>query len=241
MSHPKTIHGTEGAQYVSYSSRPQIKLGTKMLFQDGRAFRFASAGASTALVPGFIYQSEVPTLNSGLAVATHAVGDQSLTVTFGGAVTLNEYEEGFVWMDTNANSVVTMYKIKSHPAGTAVAVALYSPINEAILAASTVSAIKSPYKSVIIHPSSPTAMVVGVCVYPLPVSTYGWLQVKGPCPIMNDTATDTLVIGTNAVCSPDRNGEVCGQNTGGGDEIIVGRVLTIEADAQFALIDLTLE
>lgn len=241
MTLPNEIHGSEGDQFNAYTTQPKIRLGQSLVFDDGRRFRFCSVGASVAAIAGFLYQSEVPTLNSGLAVATHAAGVTSLTVTFGGAVTLNEYADGFIWSDSNAGATTGMYKIKSHPAGTAVAVTLWVPTNEAILAATTVSAIKSPYKSVIIHPSPPTAMLVGVAVRDLAVSTYGWFQTHGPCAVNNVTTSVNAAIGKLVMASANTNGAVEGMTAAGDDEIPVGQCIEDEATTEFLGVFLTLE
>jgi hypothetical protein len=168
------------------------------------------------------------------------VGDTVVTVTFGAAVTLNQYADGYLWTDVSGVLLGGTYKIKSHPAGTAVAVTLHSPLITAIAAADTVSAVMNPWQSVIISAAGPTALVVGVGVYAIPAANYGWLQVHGPCAVINETTVDAA-IGKSIKPSANTAGNVTGQTTAGLSNMILGQWIEDEATTQWGAAFLTIE
>ena len=116
---------------------------------------------------------------------------------------------------------------------------LWTPTIEAILAASTVSLVQSPYRSVIVTAASPSAMIIGVAPVAIAAAAYGWVQTHGPAAVMNDTATVDAAIGKMLEASPDRAGEVAG--AAAGDEVRIGQCIQDEGDAEFLGAFLTLE
>jgi hypothetical protein len=230
--------GTEGDQFNTYTYKLH-ELGTKMVFGDGRAFRFVLNGATLARA-GYILQTPVQSNNSGLVVATHAVGDRAVTVTFGGAVTLNQYTDGFLYRDSAADGVGTLYKIKSHTAFTTGLVNLWTPLREAIVAADTVTCIMNPYRAVV-EAATIAMPPVGVACTAIPASGYGWVQTKGICAVMHDTAGADPAITGYVVMSAARAGECTGMTAAGDDQTGIGIVVLDEADANFIGVMLTLD
>lgn len=179
-------------------------LGTLLVLQDGRRFRYAKMG-STAGVAGSLYQSEVPDGDHDtLATAANgAVGDRTITITNGSdAIEADLYAEGYAVMEQVAANAGggRAYKIEaSHDAisgsvSGAIPLAAGEGVEEAFVAGTgTVTLVKSPYDDVIIHPSPPTAAIVGVAAADIPASGFGWLQVHGPCACLIE---GTMVIGT---------------------------------------------
>src|SRR3990167_2210890 len=100
MSYPNVLFGPEGEQFNTYAvpargGRGRWPLGTQLLLQDGRKYRFATAGATT-LVIGDINQGAANVANDqGRTGIAAAIGDRAPTLTTGAAVTANKYAEGF--------------------------------------------------------------------------------------------------------------------------------------------------
>jgi hypothetical protein len=182
------------------------KLGTVRYTEDGRAFAYARAG-TTALGAALLTQS-APVSSTAMeeilsATQAWAVGDTTVTVTFGAAVVADQYKDG--WLYTNkVAGLGYIYQIKGHPAGTAdVKVDLYTPVRLATTASTGEwSAVQNIQNEVVVFPiTTVTGVPAGVPAIPITASYYFWNQVKGPCAVY---ATGTLVQG--ALVVPDNAG-----------------------------------
>lgn len=219
------------------SSTQKLPLGSYIRLTDGRAFVYAQAGA-VALVAGNVLQTEAPsaTATKETVSTSAAVGDTHIHVTFGGAVTANQYQGGFIYVNDDAGEG-HLYTIKSHAAGTtAVQVEIYEAVRAAITAgASTVSCIKHPLKSVVkMTAATCTGCPVGVAIMAVTAAYYCWLQVKGPCPVLSANAT--FVIG-NKVATGTTAGAI-DLVADAGDLPEIGTVLQVQAGTEHVLINL---
>lgn len=188
-------------------TNPPHKLGTLGRTRDGRYFRFARAGA-VLLVPGNILQSPAIVPNHlGLTAAAAAIGLTTPIVVTPGATlgTLQQYAEGLLGVDTTPGNGF-QYGIGGHPAfASATAFNLQLESDDAIQVALTTSSryglIANPYNGVIQMPvTTATGVYVGVCVSPIPVAGFGWVQVGGlASPLINGTpALGSTVIAVSA-------------------------------------------
>lgn len=221
------------------SSTQKLPLGSFIRLQDGRGFVYAQAGAS-ALVAGNVLQSEAPSANATKEVVSTsaAVGDTHIHVTFGGAVTANQYAGGFIYVNDDAGEG-HLYTVKRHAAGTtAVQVELFEEVRAAITAgASTISCIKHPLKSVIkMTAATCTGCPVGVAIMPVTATYYCWIQVKGPCPVLS--ANSTFVIG-NQVATGTTAGAI-DLVVDAGILPIIGTVLQVQAGTEHVLLNLAI-
>lgn len=229
------------------STDPITKLGTLREFPDGSKFRYTKNGA-VALVAGRLVQSVVPTANHlNIACAATAAGATSVTVTLGAtAVTANEYADGYIFINDAGADTSTegyTYRIKEHPAADAsatLALTLYndSPVIIALTANSEATLVHNPFRNVIIHPSPPTSMVVGVAPRAIDANEYFWLQTAGPCAVLT---SGTLVAGDFCVPGATVDGSVMPSAAVETDGPPVGRVMTVNADTEESLIYLTLD
>ena len=198
---------TQGfSQWIFKESATQMEaLNTIRELPDGRVFAYAKAG-STALGAALLTQSAAVSANAMeevlSATQAWAVGDTSVLVTFGGAVTADQYKDGWIYTNKVAG-LGYMYPIKSHAAGTAdVRLYLKEPVRLATTASSGEwSAVQNIQKEVIVYPTSGTGVAAGVPAIPVTANYYFWNQVKGPCPIYT---TGTIVQGAYVV--PDNAG-----------------------------------
>lgn len=177
------------------SSVQQHPLGTKSETNDGRVYRYCKAG-TTALAVGKLQQNAAQDANFNLlSVADAAIGAVELTVTLNGtAVTASLFKEGFVIID-GGTGAGQCYKIQSHSVQTsttgALTVKLEDPVVTALVSA-TVCLKRNPYDAVIVAPVTPTGAIVGIAVYPITASYFGWVQVGGIAPALSD-ATEWAV------------------------------------------------
>tara|TARA_R100000687_G_scaffold78464_1_gene71859 strand:+ start:898 stop:1644 length:747 start_codon:yes stop_codon:yes gene_type:complete len=189
MAFPGVLYGKYGWEKVETSTQ-RHPLGTAMVFQDGRRFRYAENGG-TAIGEGLLVQTEAVVANhdEDLVVATSAsVGDTGISVTLGGtAAAVNIYKEGYIFINipVSSTSPHEFYKIKSHLAigsgGTGtINIDEEDGFHTAITAGTdTVGLIKSPYKDVIVQPTTLTGTCVGVTVNSFTADYFGWIQTAG--------------------------------------------------------------
>ena len=238
------------------SSVQLFPLGTRLVY-GLREFRYALMGGTSGMT-GKLYQSVVPLAGHlDEVISSPVVG--ATTISFTPAVettddlAANELADGFLWTNGTEAGLGELYRIKSHPAivgAVAGVLTLWDAIRVAPHADLTASVLHNPYRKVIIHPSPPTAPVVGACPTAIKANYYCWLQTRGLCPVLCDGTT--VVIGNWVVASPgtvsgtevDGAVSLFGLSEGapptGGSRQIIGVVVAAAAAADYALIDLRL-
>ena len=233
------------------SSEQRFPLGTQLTYAE-RVFRYSKNGA-VALATGVLHQSVVPL--AGMideAVDTPAVGDVTITITLAASPTddlaINDLADGYINIvdDTGEGH---LYRIKSHPAiagAVAGVLTLYDPILVALGAGATITVMHNSWRNVIIHPSPPTAPVVGASVVAVPANEFCWLQTEGLSSVLTD---GVVVIGEAVVASDADNGAVeaadaaitDGTPPTGHGERILGYVKVVGPDTEHSIIWLDLE
>ena len=214
MAFPNSIYGKYGWEKVQ-TSEQKHKLGTRMVFDDGRAFRYAEAGGSD-IAAGAVVQAAagVAHHDMDLAITTAASGATAVTVTLEGtASTKNQYKDGFLYINDGATGEGHVYKIKSNAAGDSsgtcvitldeedgIVTALTNGTHLAGLAVNT-------YSNVIIYPTTVTNMAIGVAPRLLTTEYFGWLQTWGEAAVLANAAG---VVGQHV--------RVGGASTAGGTE-----------------------
>ena len=226
------------------SATQMAPLGSKLILSDGREFVYAKNGAVTG-VAGNLYQAPATTANHlNCSVTAAAIGDKSISVVLGAtAATENQYAEGYLHVVDGTGEGVS-YKIKGHAAvasaGTGV-FTLYDPVIEALVASGTseVSLVPNKHNGVVIHPSPPTAALVGVAVRDFTAAYFGWYQKKGLCAGLTD---GTLIAGEQVIASINTDGAF-GPVTTTFDEPYcpVGRCYVVRATGEYASIDLNIQ
>jgi hypothetical protein len=243
MSFPTDIYGAEGEQWNTYSDQRHV-LGTRLILQDGRTFRFVENGG-VLMVAGNIIQAEAPGANfDELAVASAAaIGAETVTVTLGSsAATVDLFAEGYLFVEDDAGESF-LYPIRSNPAASTSAslvVTIWNSIQVALTTSSTVLLLKSLYKDVIQLPTTGTGDIVGAAVKAIAADEYGWIQTHGPCGVLTD---GTLVIGQHIRASDGTAGAVepLDRDGSGEDEAELGRVISVSATTEQSLCYLTIE
>lgn len=181
------------------STTQHHELGAEFRDKWGRSFRYVKAGASN-LVAGNVLQGPAEvTTHQTMTPTAAAIGATSVSATLGitNAVTANQYAGGFLVVDTTPGNGYA-YVIKSHPAAAASAACVFTldePLKVALTSSSRVSLTANPYNGVIQAPATTlTGTPVGVAVFAIPATEYGWIQTKGVAPVL---VSGTPVVGAS--------------------------------------------
>lgn len=230
------------------SAAQMFPLGSKLTdLATNRVWRYAKMGAVVG-VAGNLYQSVVPlATHANMVCAVAAAGATVVSPTLGAAAILaNQFAGGFLVINNEAGEG-HFYRVKSHPAsaGTeAIPVTLYDPLKVALVAAtSRATLVMNPYDSVIIHPSPPTAKVVGLAPFAVTANHYFWLQTQGPAAVLTE---GVLVAGKRCVASVSADGAVAppalteGVPNTGYDQQFIGSVIYVCATTEYSPIWLQL-
>lgn len=203
--------GAIGSSLYTNSSIPQHSLGTKVTDGAGREFRYVKAGGNVAAGKLCGTYTENATEHSLAPASAAAIGATSVSITTGGAITANAYEGGYLVV-TNTPGLGLMYEIDHHAATAGSAACTFylkDPIKVALTtAASKVDLVINPYGAVmewVDGSGTETGSPVGVSVYALTSSYYGWVCVHGAASCLAD---GTLTIGHGVVASDATDGAV---------------------------------
>lgn len=158
----------------------------------GKRFVRVLNGAS-ALVVGNVIQAPAISANFDdlVIVNAQAVGDMQVTVTLGGtAVTVNQFQGGSVTFSTGEERTIVSHAAQSSTTGNVILM-LDAPLAVALTTSNTAT-MRNLYGGVIQAPATLTGAVVGVAVYAIPASSYGWLQVYGEVGIKSDASSGAV-------------------------------------------------
>lgn len=230
------------------SSAQQYALGTKLVYNDGREFRYAKNGA-VALVKAYMTQSEAVKTRlidelqstSGTSVI---VGLYQITVDITTGITLAEDElaDGLLLVN-KATGIGDVYKIRAskvQSTDTLLDILLESPIRTAWAADTEITATQNKWRDVIVDPVAATNVPTGIPLIAVTANYYCWLQTKGYAPCYVDTS-ETLVVGEPAgyPATPNVAG-ACGP-IGADTDAFWGNAVTIATAGEVAILDLALD
>jgi hypothetical protein len=186
MSTLKSNIQIQPADLFTSSATQATDLGALATTGDGRYFRYAKVGA-TALVPGMVYQgpaSDATYLNvsGGLAVGqTKATGTSSFTISTSTSITADALNGALMSVAVTPGQGYT-YKVKTNSAtssATGLTIYLEDPLLTNLTTATRVVFALNQYNGIVVLGSTPTASVVGVAVYPVAATYFGWIQTRG--------------------------------------------------------------
>ena len=125
--------------------------------------------------------------------AAASAGDKSFSITLGNtAATEDQYAEGYVGINDDAGQG-HVYKIRQHDAIAGNGTGTFNLFDgDTVAVATTTSSLaglhKSPYKDVIIYPTTTSGYCVGVAATGIAASSYGWFQTWGLGMVLCDVA-----------------------------------------------------
>jgi len=231
------------------SATAKHRLGFRSKDSDGKTFRYVQAGGTT-LVPGTLLQSPAQDANHvGLAcnVAVLA-GEKAISVVLSNsAVTVDQYRGGHAVISANAGTGYA-YSIAGHPAQTnadgILVVTLDEPIVSALSLNSKIDLVPSPFKGVIIQPTTKTGVCVGAAISAITNGQFGWIQTSGPVPVKCSGAPAagnpvSISANTAGFCQP---AVIAAQAANTATTlVVVGNAQQLGVDANTKIVCLTIE
>ena len=191
MAFPTILFGSDGEQYSTYAEE-RWPLGTQLVLQDGRKYRFGEAGGSTLVVGNILQGAANVSNDQNRAGIAAAIGSLAPTLTTGGAVTANFYAEGF-WNNSVTPGGGESYRINSHPAGTTATVytlAQGNSLRTAITTTTRVDLVQHPFKTLIqAIATTATGPIVGVAVSAPLTTVFCWAQTAGVASVLTEATT----------------------------------------------------
>ena len=190
MSFPNVVHGSEVDTFTA-DTLQGAPVGTKMIIEDGRVYRYCKNNSSNAMIVANLQQGAIPEVGKygDQSVSDdHAAG--SLVISTIAATTTNmaidELVNGYFWSEQVAQ-LGPAQRIKSNTLITQGAntgtITPYFPLAIAINGSTdsdSISYIRNTWMNVIIAPTTETGLVAGVSVAAIGTSEWGWVLTHGP-------------------------------------------------------------
>jgi hypothetical protein len=170
---------------------------------DGREVVLVGTSSATTTVAGDLYQDAALIANhQGLTVtAVQAYSNNgntpaTVTATLGGtATTANQYAGGFLYVQSSTG-IGQFLRVAGNTAQAttsgAVVVTLEDAPNTALTTSSVVSLVPQHGANIIINPTTPTNTPVGVALYVIAASSYGFLVAKGLTAALADSTAPAV-------------------------------------------------
>lgn len=196
MAFPVILQGAEGEQFSTYTDA-RWPLGTQLVLQDGRKFRFSKAGGST-LAAGDVQGSYLVLTThidmagvAGSATALGRVGDPGGSVTTGAAALVaNLFAQGYA-MTSVTPDVGRVYRINNHLANAGSAAMILNfdvgyTIGTAWTTSTRVHITKNKFDAIIQFPATVTntGTVVGVACSAPTTGVFCWVATAGPAAVL---------------------------------------------------------
>lgn len=177
-------------------------VGTRWDLNDGREVILVGTGTATTATAGQLYQDAAIVANhQSLAVVSYTAYSAngnipaSFVATLGAtAATANQYQGGFVLVNAGTGAGQTL-RIASNSAGatsSSATVVLEDSPNVALTTASSVSLLPPHGANVIQMPTTATGAVVGIAMYAIAPSSYGFLVSKGIVAALSDATVASV-------------------------------------------------
>lgn len=230
---PLSLHAS-GTFQSSTDANLATMVGSRWDLSDGREVVLVLTSADTTTVAGDLYQDAALIANHQGLVTTAFTAYSSngnvpakVTVTLGGtAVTANQYQGGYAYVQSGVG-IGQFLKIASHPAQAnttgSVTLTLEDAPNTALTTASVISLVPARGSNIIINPTTPTNAPVGVALYPIAPSSYGFLVAKGLCAALSDATAPA--VGVAIMPSASVAGAIGQVSVGGTGTLVTGAVI----------------
>lgn len=253
MGFDVVIQGQPG-QEKQMTSGKKRRLGSKMIFPDGRVFYYGKSGEE--ITAGKIAMMKTPNADhiKDLAVAAAAsAGDSQLTITNGGTTavtgsgkytgdfaTEGDLVDGYLFVNDEAGQG-QVFQIQDHSTaatGAAITIDLYpnDSVRTALTTSSEVGIAKSIYSAAEVWDVNDIdGVLVGVPNCDQTSGYYGWYQTAGPAAVLTN---GTVVLGKNVMTGSTTDGSVDVMADDSSAEFLVGGVIHVAATTEYSLVDL---
>ena len=253
MAFPASVQGAPGMDKAMTSGKKH-RLGTKMVFPDGRTFFYGKSGE--AITAGKVAMMKTPNADhiKDLAVAAAAAqGAQQLSITNGGSTavtgsgkytgdftTEGDLVDGYLFVNDDAGEGQT-FQLPAHSTaatGAAITVDLYpnDSVRTALTTSSEVGISVSIYSAAEVWDVNDIdGVLVGVPTCNQTSGYYGWYQTAGPAAVLTN---GTVVLGKNVMTGSTTDGSVDVMADDSSAEFLVGGVLHVGATTEYSLVDL---
>lgn len=179
-------------------------IGEKYIDPFGDTFRYVKNGA-VALTTGHLLQEPAEDTNyrSMVCQAATAIGGKDIYVTLGGtAVTVDQFKEGTLIIESGTGAG-QKFRILSHDVQTSTTGTCKFTVDRGVKIATVatttqISVRKNSYLGVVDFPITPTGAPVGVSLYAMTASYYGWIQSGGNATVLFDN-TDNSAADASAI------------------------------------------
>ena len=246
---PNTVQGSYATPYETEAAQ-LYPLGQRLECPNGRTYRYAEMGATTAGEIAKLYQSEVNDNWDTLSLTSAIVaGDTSVAFTNGATdIKLNEFAGGYVIYEETDN-LGEPHRIRANtatsPAGAGTVYLFKGDSFQVALGVTgndVITLVKSPVKDIIITPASePTGIVVGIPQVVIAVNQFGWVQTHGVASCLID---GTVFIAKELRPSESIAGAVAAldyDEVDDADTGVVGRCMEVAPDTEFGHLFISLE
>lgn len=223
----------------------QHPLGALGVDKYGRRFRYVQAGGS-ALVTGHLLQepAEDTAFRSMAVAVAAAIGADEVEVTLGGtATTANQFDDGqaLVESSTGIGQLFGLKSVEAVSASGQATLKLDRPLKIALTTSSQISIRKSSYDGVIDMPTTHTGRPVGVALYAMTASYFGWIVSGGDAACLFDTGTNT----SDSVTGVEPSSAVAGSvmpSAGTAGDIVIGHAREIvSVDSTMGFVNLIID
>jgi hypothetical protein len=231
------------------SATQEYRLGTKLVYPDGRIFRYAEAGEtlSKALMTSAQENYAYCDAETQSTYGTSAnVGDIEIDidVTTGGSWPENDFAGGYIVNTSGtATCIGDIYRVVANKIDgsddTKMRVQLETPIRVAWDASSVIYMMKNAYKDVEKFPTTPVGTATGIPLIDVTSGYFFWAQRGGYAPCIVDDG-ETLVMG-DAVGHPATVADEGACGVVGATDHVWGYVVMVAGTDAAALIDLTID
>lgn len=233
---------TNNTNAWSSSAVQEMPLGARRVTPDGRVFRYCQAGAADLVVGNVLQAPAQITNHQQLTPSAASLAATTIVATLGATLaTVNQYAGGLAIIDTTPG-LGYAYPISGHAAVSSsgvitLALPADSPIQVALTSSSRVSLQQNPYCGVIQSPvTTLTGAVVGVAVYPILATQYGWIQVRGQAAVL---IAGTPGVGLAVVVPATAAGAVVIDGAAAATQVVGAMMVTgVDGKVQAVMLDL---
>lgn len=218
--------------YTSNTDQGGPELGQLVFGPQGKAYRYVKAGASNLTVGNVLQSSAIDTQFDDMSTTVQAAGVTTFTVTNGTTVlTGDEFKGGTAEMSVTPGLGDEYTILGNSAAGSGATLTLYldRPLRTTTSVATKVTLRKCPWNGVIQAPvTTLTGAPVGVAIYAIAASSYGWVQTKGVAAVLSDGTS--IIAGSDVMAVSPTTAGKCSLTTAGKPRI--GYAMRAASDAK---------